>query len=177
MFLLPEFSVKSPFDADPGELLVIELRKHRAVGIVLAKDQRQTLFGLIATSENETAAKAPFAFNLDRQYHSGKECLSYGSDWVLELEAGVESFPGNREECWSAGVIYLTSDGPNIYFPSLGENSLGEGYTFNLATNSLVDNSDRGTPHLAWRIWAKQSDSIRTGGRPVVTFQARTRTH
>lgn len=169
MILEPDLQFITPIDADPGELLMFELRSHRAFGLVLAKEPSKSLVGLLRSDE-ALDPKPPFAFDLDLRYGGRKECVTFGKDWVLELRPGVESVPGNRSEWMTPGVVYAASTGLTMVFASRNERQFRDIYTFDLQSSQLAENTDAGIPHLSWRIWRRPEDRNLQGREPLIDF-------
>ncbi len=171
MILIPNLPSKQPSQTEPGELIAFALRRHRAIGLVLANEQNRTLIGLLQSSEKGLDLAPPFAFHLDHRSYGNNECLSFGRDWVLELLPGDESIPGRVSEWANSGAVYLHSDGARIFFKGIESTSFSSGYTFNLDSSELVTDDDRGTPHLAWRIWGSEADRDHNSRQPIMSFQ------
>lgn len=170
MILLPLLDVKNVSNAEPGELIVFALRSHRALAIVLAKETARSLIGILETNEENLSPAPPFAFHLDRQ-SSSAECLSYGTNWVLELLPTADSVPGRRRDWETPGSIYISADGARIFFRDLANRSFGGGYSFNLTSNELTSDTDAGTPHLSWQIWANEADRDHPSRSPIFSFE------
>lgn len=170
MILVPDQVLKPVIETEPGELVTVQLRSHRALGLVLAKEPTQVLIGLLQSGEENLEPAPPFAFNMDIRYGANKDCLSQGRDWVLELVSAQESYPGNKLLWATPGVIYATTDGPIIFFPSLNDHTGYGGYSFDLQAGKLVESRDDGVPYLSWKVWASTEERSRSGASPLLAF-------
>jgi hypothetical protein len=171
MILLPTVTVKLIFDVSPGELIAFAFRSHRALGLALSRDDGRVLIGLLKTEEELVDPLPPFAIHIERRSAGRAECLSYGADWVMDLAPSAGSIPGRRSDWNTSGSIYLDADGARIFFKDLAERSFGGGYSFNLSTNELTGDTDTGTPHLSWRIWATEADRDHPSREPLFIFE------
>lgn len=170
MQLLPQLETKSIFDAEPGELVAMELRRHRAIAIVV--EQHQMECWLVVLHSTETLSPSPpIALAVNRRQGS-KPVLSYGSNWVIELIPGDESYPGNTAAYQVPGVIYVDVDGPRLYSRAREASGFEEGTCVDLANTRFVDLADSGTPHLHWRIWESSDERQRTSTSPILEFSA-----
>lgn len=170
MILEPRQILKPVIKAEAGELITIAMSGHRALALVLAKEPTNLLVGVLRDDLAGAAFPIPFAFTMDTQFGATKDCLSHGKEWVFELVAGPESHPGNKALWMSPGVVFATHSGPVIFIPSTNDRTGFDGYSYNLATEALVESEDQGVPYLTWNIWASQDDRLRVGAKPLVSF-------
>ncbi|TGS95261.1 hypothetical protein EN814_16290 [Mesorhizobium sp. M2D.F.Ca.ET.171.01.1.1] len=101
-------------------------------------------------------------------------CFSYGGGWVLEMAADGQSFPGNPDGADTVGEIRIHDAGvTSIIVNVLDAKMNAKVALLDLATYTPVKHDRRhGARIQSWKIWAKEEERLRVGGRPIVTFPA-----
>lgn len=147
MKVLSTASFKTIKDTQPGEIVALG-RRSRMLGIVLKDHQNNGRLVGELTDTEEPHPRVVYASPND-------ECLSYGSDWVIEPVAGERAYPTLHEERRLSGVLALTKDGWFMSFATSGIDSQGR---YNIEWWRLEDFvvvKELGSAALfnAWAIW------------------------
>ena len=151
----------------PGELLVFGDGR-REMGIALAKDEGSDC--LVGVFESHGEAHPMMA-----RQSGDLECLSFGTDWLLEPVHGDQSFPGPHQILRRAGLLALTRDGWLMNFATSPIDRAGQ-FAFewwNIGSNVLVSAlPDRAVFFSEWHIWASAADRHEYRGEPAFSFKA-----
>jgi hypothetical protein len=167
MILRELTTFKALRSASAGELILLDLRNAPAFAIVMRQIESRTICAFLKTQDEE---RRPFHLTLN----DGDEvCMSYGSDWFLDLQFGPETFPGNTAYVTTHGAIHIRPKGPVINLDRSPENIRTTAACFDLTTFSTIDL--RGTelaPVLNWSIWQREDDRAKLGTQPLVKFSS-----
>lgn len=166
MKLAHDLVVKRTSTATVGELIQFAFQEHRTLALVIwASDADVT----VAVLKSDEDLGAPFFTQIRKHGY----CVSYGSEWVLELVPGPESYPRNVLGLKAPGAILLAAEGPLLFLlPHEPERHLHENLTFNLSTNEIGSPHDAWPPYFKWRIWANDADRLSARGMPIVEIHA-----
>lgn len=99
-------------------------------------------------------------------YNGGpRECLSYGSEWLLEEEHGSETYCGERQSRGNAR-LYIDSPGLVMVFGPSNGNSFGFNFVIDLQSNTSFSLTSDAAPILRWKIWENE-DHRDSGNAPL----------
>ena len=156
---------KSLADAEPGELLILEMDGEKGVGILINKEHSYRIAVL-------KGGDAPWP-HLRTIQHS-ERCGSLGKDWLLELLDGPESFPYNAKTfvghyglvCLNTGDIPVLRLGPASSANAVNEINLNDCSRWAIDENSI--------PYLKWQVWrSKEHFDAKDAERGlIVTIEA-----
>jgi len=99
-------------------------------------------------------------------------CLSYGTDWFLELVGDERSWSGNSTDGDQLGVVTKLPDGRTLVL-AMGSEQLWPGPSFvDLKTiKKYGDPVPQGVPYFSsWKIWPSEDEAKRPNGRPIFSF-------
>ncbi|MCH4560330.1 hypothetical protein [Mesorhizobium jarvisii] len=147
------------FDGGGGSLL--------AVALGLIELDRYQNYLILQSSVHDIPAFS--ALPLDANHH----CFSYGEDWVLEMIADGETFPGNGEGADTLGEIRIFDTSASMIVNVLDTQMRGRRLLLNLANyQPLAGRNERyqGARIQSWKIWASEDERTRIGGRAILEF-------
>ncbi|MBY5614211.1 hypothetical protein [Rhizobium leguminosarum] len=142
--------IKQVNDLHPGELIRHDFGSGSGLLLLLEQlEDKSRLFGVITSPD----------FARPMQYHvkrPGGECLTYGTDWVLEELHGAETAIGTYHNHRDA-KLFVDEGGPVMAF-SPGERQHGYAPVyFNLAASSVQQAlGTSAAAVLRWRLWTDQ---------------------
>lgn len=124
MEIVSDFKVSSVYRTEPGELVLLRFREASAFAIHLFQGSGgRPVFAVLNPKYD---GKSPFHLAMD----TDEPCLSYGTNWTMQIPASQASYYKNQEYLDAPGAIYLsdsdfviklsrfsgTSDDGDIYF-------------------------------------------------------------
>ncbi|WP_157069787.1 hypothetical protein [Aureimonas frigidaquae] len=149
-----------------GELFKMPLRNSWALCLLLDEAGPRRLLGIISSPE----AGHPFFLRAENDMIA---CVSYGSEWVIDPEAGEESFvhPHFFED--EIGTIRISADDAWMRFdPPLGVNDFDMG-NFSLLGHGEFDRNTQAVPYRQWSIWQSDEERNSRHGQPLVRIVGR----
>jgi hypothetical protein len=166
MIVHPNVQLKELSAANPGELVRFDLRGAAALAVVM----RHTDYGAVcAFLETKDEARPPFFMAMSTDY--GLMCLSYGKEWLLDLNFDAKTFPGNGRYREQHGVIHVaeTTVAVNLNRPP-DDIQLSAG-AFDLVTFRKVDvHSRMYAPVTSWKIWHTEAAKHELKAEPLFVF-------
>lgn len=154
---------KPATDLVAGELFI--LPRGNGLAIALRQlDERRTLFGFLQDGER-SQAYTWLAASIDGP------CLSYGTEWVLDLHYGPETHSSNRQRYDLGSVIFLDGSSIGLVFAPSSKTTF-DTYEIDLRTGDQMRLGEHAAPVTSWSIWASQRDRQDPRGLPLVVCPA-----
>jgi hypothetical protein len=158
MIRTTSLAMKAAKDLQPGELVRLSFGRSAGIGVLLKHfDDGRSLMGILA-AEAFDRPMTWYSFRMD------DECLSYGSDWVMDEIHGPETALGRLYTAENAS-LFIDQSGVVMRFGP----ARGGGYhhiDFSLNTLTEVELDRRAAPVSQWRLWESQ-DHFDRGGEPL----------
>jgi len=161
----PRVQFKRLTEAVAGELVRFELRGASATAIVMRQIGQGTVCAFLETNDE---ARPPFYMLMTIE---DLVCMSFGSDWVLDLRLDGGVFPGNNAEV--PGAVLLASDVVAMHLSRPPDNIHGTAGTYDLKSFQSVSRHARVCTWVkAWQIWRSPEDQANPNAAPIKSFQA-----
>lgn len=156
------YKVKTLAEAQPGELIIIPGHGEDIgdIAVVLVHKGDDTHLVVVQSGAKD---KGPELKHYDRN----AECISYGTDWVLEVDQKRE-FCDYGDGRGKIGYVAVTRDA--VFFCGGRDQQnvqSGVGYV-HLHTLKIVNVPVEATFTNQWRIWTDASQRERRDGKPLV---------
>lgn len=97
-------------------------------------------------------------------------CLSYGTDWVIDVQVGDESYPGNGYNDPEIGTLYLDDGSAILRLPRAGSSDPDSHFEIDILGAGRREAGRNAMPVKRWSIWAGEIERCRPGTSPVVRF-------
>ena len=133
MIVQPDVHLKELSAATAGELVRFDLRGASALAIVLRQTGQSTVCAFLETNDE---ARPPFFMAMTIE---GLVCVSYGTEWLLDLAFDTNTFPGNSEYSDKHGVIHVGEATVAINLNRPPDNITLSAGAFDLKTFKTVD--------------------------------------
>jgi hypothetical protein len=159
-------SVKESETCLPGELIRCDPNSGGGLlAIVLRAGEAQVSLLILESSNADLAAFSVLPFP------GGFRCFSYGTDWVLELQPDIETWPGNRDGSDIFGEVRLHTLAATMIVNLLDERLQGQPALMDLSEFRIVTRQRHsGARVQSWRIWASQDEQHRPNGKHIFAF-------
>jgi hypothetical protein len=166
MQLIQPFSTKTLGQTTAGELVKLRTPAGNPFAIILDKDSKAATIGFLEpTGGNQ--------YPVFRRLGSDFQCLSYGSDWLIDLVSGDESWPGNRSYLTATGAILVDAQTAWRSLQPASDDHTSEESYFDLGANKFTrKHPENFTPFMNWRIWQSKEDYLRIGAKPLIDVRA-----
>lgn len=165
MIVKPDVQFKELTAAAAGELVRFELGGASALAIVMRQTGHSTVCAFLRVKDE---SRSPFFWSISVE---NLVCLSYGNEWLLDLDHDASTFPGNGQYSDKHGVIHIGEDtvAINLDRPP-GEITLSAG-TFDLKTFKTVELRRRDcAPVTSWKIWHAAAAKHQANAKPLFVF-------
>jgi hypothetical protein len=166
MNLIKEFEFKSAESVQPGELLKIKFAEHNVLAIMVKRNDGRAVFAVL---EAKRWQNGPIPFHVAMEEPEGY-CLSFGTEWKLQLIMSDETVPRRREYVEKPGVIHISEKRCQL---GLAGTRPGDEFLFcDLLSMSFGALNNSAAPILEWKIWASDADAVRPSAQPIFAFKA-----
>jgi len=163
----PDVNIKELSAATAGELVSLDFGGAPALAILMHQTGQSTTCAFLETNDT---ARAPFFLAVKLE---GVVCISYGTEWLLDLDLDADTYPGNNRYSDKHGVIHIgnTVVAMNLNHPP--DNIRLSAAAFDLKTFQIVNVHHRThAPVASWKIWRTPDDKNQTSTKPLLTFRA-----
>jgi hypothetical protein len=160
MEIIKNFTVKKLMNAEPGELIQVAVNKKAALALVLRKTGSELHLGVLKWPERADP------FTLVWAAHN-PNCVSYGTEWVLQPVVGSETRAGNEEGSGLPGVLHFDGEDVIIQFAASPEGVFGGAVNLSTFQDSSIPYS--ALPIASWDLWTSR-DSLNAGDSPLFSF-------
>ncbi|NKM30106.1 hypothetical protein [Rhizobium laguerreae] len=162
MHLRSPVSMKYFHELEVGELCQAQLGTALALCFPIVIDDARRLIAILKIGDEVK----PMVHEVR---HFRRPCLSYGHDWVLSPEIGVDAIAasGHSE---TPGSIHFHPDGATMYLAPFSREAVGEGYQLALPGFGFGSIPHESIPVLKWKLWISEQERIRTGAVPLLEF-------
>ena len=167
MPILQTFTSKEVVALVPGELFVMDLGL-RALCLTMQRNDTDQIVQAVVLSSHEDRVRPywmPVRFDTD--------CLSYGTDWILDLEDGLECCPGDYNTIDTTGTILVSPAGRLLRVDGDGNMPRARTQHFDLDNFCVKGRGSDVSSTLTirrWRIWLNEEQRTRIGGEPIFEF-------
>ncbi|RXG87355.1 hypothetical protein EAS62_36050 [Bradyrhizobium zhanjiangense] len=98
-------------------------------------------------------------------------CMSYGTEWLLDLTFDANTYPGNNQYFDKHGVIHVGETAIAINLDRPPENIRLSAGAFDLKTFKTVDVHRRTyAPVTSWKIWHTAAAKHQANAKPLFVF-------
>lgn len=149
--------IKSASELQPGELFRFSFGAGSSLALFISRFEEMPLIGVIQSD----SFIHPMTWYGDGNLP--QRCLSYGADWVIEEEHGVETACGSHYSQQGASLA-ISDNGLVMRFRAPERTGRYHYIHYDLELNEQVDFNPRSAPINKWRIW--ESFDHRDSGQP-----------
>ena len=145
-------------DLKPGDLILKRFGGGNALAIVLAREPRKILYGVLSHPQNSEPTS--------HETEPTGTCLVFEDGWVIEVIPAIEEAPSRLyTNSMKAGNLLVGDTGPVLIFkPS--RDTYDDFDCFNINTSELAQQPSEAAA-FGWKIWATENDRNRPNARPV----------
>ncbi|NTJ63784.1 hypothetical protein G6M50_36835 [Agrobacterium rhizogenes] len=153
---------------NPGDLVFIDVRKTRVPAVVLGKDARGIIVGVLQGVDGYSSA--PFHVALKEN----TSCISYGEGWLFDYDATNPEFrAGNRSWTGFSGVVHLMNNDLILSISPMSDDR-SAAIDFNLTKKHIGGGLvDEIAPILAWSAWESSEHRNMENRHPIAQVIAR----
>ncbi|WP_421580085.1 hypothetical protein [Shinella sp. M31] len=163
--ILGNYQQKTVGETVPGELFRVPLRKTSALCVTLETGHiGGMLVGILSSAEVDR----PSHINLG----SHNDCISFGTEWLLEPVLDSRSVPAPRQGEVESSTLYLQRDHAIIRLDVPQNPNDYEYLTADLLGGGRAELERNAVPVRHWRIWKTAEDRARPGTAPIIEFGA-----
>lgn len=165
MILQPDVQLKQLRAATAGELVKLDFGGASALAIIMRQTEQSTVCAFLETNDK---TRAPFFLAVSLEEAA---CLSYGTEWLLDLTFDANTYPGNHQYSDKHGVIHLGETAVAINLDRPPENIRLSAGAFDLKTFKTVDVHRRTyAPVTSWKIWHTAAAKDQANAKPLFVF-------